>query len=77
MSLAELLNRYYTFSFIIVILLYTILYNRAMYHKLRSRFLLLLSLVLLEVVFATVELRYAALPERNLMRSIFASGSGA
>ncbi len=70
MSLAELLNRYYTFSFIIVILLYTILYNRAMYHKLRSRFLLLLILVLLEVVFSTVELRYATLPERNLMRSV-------
>ena len=47
MIFKELFSRYYTYVFIIVILIYTIYFNRAMYRKVRGKFLALLALVLL------------------------------
>ena len=48
MYFGELFSRYYTYLFIIVILVYTVVFNRMMYRKVGGKFLTLLFLVLLQ-----------------------------
>ena len=55
MSFGELLCQYYSFIFIMIILLYTIIFNRTMYSKVRNRFILLIFLVVLEADYLGVE----------------------
>lgn len=73
MLYAELIDRYFTFVFIMVILLYTIITNRNIYNKVRGGFLTLIGLVILETVMAAGESYYAELPSRSIWRSILST----
>ena len=73
MSFGELLSRYYSFIFIMVILLYTVLFNKKMYDKVRGKFLTLLSLAVLEVLFSAIESYYSIQPYRSIWRTILSS----
>ncbi|MCR5093826.1 MAG: bifunctional diguanylate cyclase/phosphodiesterase [Lachnospiraceae bacterium] len=70
MTFLELLGRYYVLIFSIVILLYTIIYNRTMYRNVRKLFLTLLLLVAAEAVFSAIEAWYSAQEFRSIWRSI-------
>ena len=48
MLFGEVLSRYYTLVFIMVILLYTLFFNKMMYSKVGGRFLMIICLVVLE-----------------------------
>ncbi len=73
MSFGEFFSRYYTYIFIIVILIYTVLSNRMMYSKVRGKFLALLILVLIETLCSELELQLRLLPYRNMGRMIFSA----
>ncbi len=73
MVFGEFLNRYFTFIFIMVILLYTIVFNRTAYSKVKNRLLVLIVLVIAETVFSAAEGYYALLPDRSIWRSIFST----
>ena len=51
MLFGEVLSRYYTLVFIMVILLYTLFFNKMMYSKVGGRFLMIICLVILETIF--------------------------
>ena len=70
MIFKELFSRYYTYVFIIVILIYTIYFNRTMYRKVRGKFIALLALVLLGTICSEIELRLAALPHGTMGRML-------
>ncbi|MCR4642442.1 MAG: EAL domain-containing protein [Lachnospiraceae bacterium] len=71
MIFGELLSRYYTFIFIMVILLYTVISNKTLYEKVKSRFLTIILLVVAETVFSGTESWYASQPERSIWREVF------
>ncbi len=73
MTFGELLGRYYTFIFVLVILLYTIYFNRKMYSRVKGHFLALLVCVVLETVFSAVEEYFAALPEPSIWRMLLST----
>lgn len=70
MYFGEILSKYYTFSFIMVALLCTILTNRMMYHKVRDRFLWLIGLVLAETIFSGIEIELSLRAQASIWRSI-------
>ncbi len=73
MSFGEWFSRYYTYIFILVILIYTVASNRVMYSKVRGKFLALLGLVLVETFCAEAELQFAALEYRTVARMLFST----
>ena len=70
MSLLEFLGSYYTLVFILVILLFTILTNKAMYYKVKDKFLVIVIFVVAEAVFAAIEIRLSEQPVRSIWRNI-------
>ncbi|MBR6909224.1 MAG: hypothetical protein IKN35_02915, partial [Lachnospiraceae bacterium] len=68
LSLGEWINNNFDLIFVMVILGYTILSNRKMYRTTRSKFFVLIILVVTEAVFSQIEKYYASLPERTVMR---------
>ncbi len=73
MSFGELFSRYYTYIFIIVILIYTVVSNRMMYNKVKGKFYALLLLVLIETVCSELELQLRSLPYRTISRMIYST----
>ena len=73
MSIGELLGKYYTFIFVMVILLYTILINRRMYSKVKGKFMTIIVLVVLETVLAAIEDWFKAQPYRSIWRSVLST----
>ena len=73
MSFGELLCQYYSFIFIMIILLYTIIFNRTMYSKVRNRFILLIFLVVLEAAFSSLETWFGRQTYRSIWRSVFST----
>jgi len=73
MYFGELFSRYYTYLFIIVILVYTVFFNRMMYRKVRGRFLTLLFLVLLQTLCSELEIQSSTLPHATFGRMIFST----
>ena len=73
MSFGEWFSRYYTYIFIIVILIYTVISNRMMYRKVRGKFYALLLLVLIETVCSEFELQFRSLPYRTIGRMLFST----
>lgn len=71
MYFGELFSRYYTYLFIIVILVYTVFFNRMMYRKVRGRFLTLLFLVLLQTLCSELEIQSSTLSHATFGRMIF------
>ncbi|MBR3507966.1 MAG: hypothetical protein IKO03_04220 [Lachnospiraceae bacterium] len=65
MLFGEVLSRYYTLVFIMVILLYTLFFNKMMYSKVGGRFLMIICLVILETIFSAAEVHYAGLSYEN------------
>ena len=73
MAFGELLSRYYTLIFIMVILLYTIIFNKMMYSKVGGRFLTVICLVVLETIMSALELQYAGLSYGSIWRNVFST----
>jgi len=73
MSFSEWFSRYYTYIFILVILIYTVASNRKMYSKVRGKFITLLVLVFVETFCAEAELQFSALPYRTIARMLFST----
>ncbi|MCR4896231.1 MAG: bifunctional diguanylate cyclase/phosphodiesterase [Lachnospiraceae bacterium] len=73
MTFGEILSKYYTFIFIMVVLLYTIAFNKRMYQKVRVHFWVLIALVILEAICSGAETYCAAQPYRTIWRSVFSS----
>ena len=73
MSFGELLEKYYSFVFILVILIYTIIINRKMFSKIKNNFINIIVLVILETVLASVEIRFANDSYRSIWRSILST----
>ena len=73
MLIGELLGKYYTFIFVMVILLYTILINRRMYSKVKGKFMMIIILVVLETVLAAIEDWFEVQPYRSIWRSVLST----
>lgn len=73
MYFGELFSRYYTYLFIIVILVYTVFFNRMMYRKVRGKFLTLLFLVLMQTLCSELEIQSGTLPHATVGRMIFST----
>ena len=73
MIFGEWLSRYYTFIFIMVILLYTIIFNRRMYSRLKGSFLSLICMVLIEALCSGLEVHFGKFPYRSIWRSVLAT----
>ena len=74
MTFGELLSRYYTFIFILVLLLYTIFINRKMYSRVKGRFLTIITFVVLETVFSALERYFAAQAQASIWRTVLSTG---
>ena len=73
MLFGEWLSRYYSFIFIMVILLYTIIFNRKMYSKLKGGFLSLICIVVIAAICSGLEVSFAGLPYRTVWRKILST----
>ena len=73
MTFGELLSRYYTFIFILVLLLYTIFINRKMYSRVKGRFLTIITFVVLETVFSALEIYFAAQAQASIWRMVLST----
>ena len=73
MLFGELLGRYYTLVFIMVILLYTIFFNKMMYSKVGGRFLTVICLVVLNTIMSALENHYAGLSYSSIWRNVFST----
>ncbi len=73
MSFGEFLSKYYTYIFILVILGYTIVLNRMMYSKVKSKFVILMVFVVITSILSAVEGRISEQPERTIWRSILST----
>ena len=73
MSFGELLSKYYTFIFIIVILICIIAFNRRMYSKTKGVFIALIILVLVESICSNVEVFLSGLAYRTVWRKVLST----
>ena len=71
MTFGIFLDTYFIFIFIMVILLYTIIFNRGLYEKVKGRFITLISLVVLETIASAVEAYFGRQPDYSIWRKIF------
>jgi diguanylate cyclase (GGDEF)-like protein len=73
MSLLNFLGSYYILTFILAVLLFTILSNRGMYYKVKDKFLIIVILVVLETVFASIEVHFAEQPYKSFWRDVLST----
>ena len=73
MSFGEWLSKYYTFIFIMVILICIVFFNRRMYSKLRGVFIALIILVVVEAICSNIEIRLAGLSYRTIWRNLLST----
>lgn len=73
MSFGEFFAKYYTYIFILVILLYNVFLNRIMFSKIRGKFITLIVLAVLETIFSGLETWFGLQPERSIWRSILST----
>lgn len=73
MSFGEFLSKYYTYIFILVILVYNVLLNRIMLSKVRGKFITLIVLAVLETMLSGFETWYGKQVERSIWRSILST----
>jgi len=73
MSFGEFLSNYYTYIFILIILGYTIVLNRMMYNRVRSKFILLIILVIVTSILSAIEVNLSEQPDRTIWRSIMST----
>ena len=73
MVFGELLCKYYTFIFIMVILLYTILSSRMMYSKVRGKFIIIIILAILEAIASGIEAWFYEQPYRSTWRVVLST----
>ncbi len=71
MTFGIFLDTYFIFIFIMVILLYTIIFNRGLYEKVKGRFITLISLVVIETIASAVEVYFGRQPDYSIWRKIF------
>ena len=73
MSFGEWLSKYYTFIFIMVILICIVFFNRKMYSKLRGVFITLIILVVVEAICSNIEIRLAGLSYGTMWRKLLST----
>ena len=73
MSFGEWLSKYYTFIFIMVILICIVFFNRKMYSKLRGVFIALIILVVVEAICSNIEIRLAGLSYGTMWRKLLST----
>ena len=73
MSFGEILCKYYTYIFIMVVLIYTIVINKTLYSKVRNRFILIIIIAVLETILSAIEVWFGDQPYRSIWRSILST----
>ena len=73
MSFGEFFGKYYTYIFILVILLYSVFLNRTMFRKIRGKFMTLIVLAVLETILSGLETWFGKQVERSIWRSILST----
>ena len=73
MSFGEFFGKYYTYIFILVILLYNVFLNRTMFKKIRGKFITLIVLAVLETILSGIETQLGLKPERTIWRSVLST----
>ena len=73
MTFGTFMDSYFTFIFVMVILFYTILFNRGLYDKVKGRFITIIALVILETIASAVEVYYSELPEYSIWRTLMST----
>lgn len=69
----SLLNEYFTYFFVISIIIFIVFTNRNMYHKIRYKFIALIVIEVVETIAARAEVYYYGLDHPTLMRVLLST----